>query len=216
MVIEDRRKVIFIHIPKCGGVSIERSIHKALGGNDAIAYNQLIRRMPRPDVKTCTGLSLHSTLRDFRRYYGSSLNDFYIFSFVRNPWRRMVSHYEYLVKDMFNRRIHENNRMDFSQFVQVYRSKLLGYSIHGYKDFLEDDYGTSLNFVGKLENINEDLPKVGMDIKLEISEVLHMNSTNPELKEHQNWRDYYNPGLRDMVWKLYKEDIEKYNYEFDE
>jgi hypothetical protein len=216
MVVDDRRKVIFIHIPKCGGISIERSIHKALGGDDFIAYNNLIRRPPRPNIKTCSGLSLHSTLKDYRRYYGKNINDYYIFSFVRNPWRRMVSHYEYLIKNMFNKRLHEQNKMDFSQFVQISQTKILQYSIHGYKDYLEDDYQTKLNFIGKLENINEDLPKIGVDIKLDIPEVLHMNQTDLKIKDYINWRDYYNPRLKNIVYNIFKEDIIKYEYEFEE
>jgi len=213
MVIDDRRKVIFIHIPKCGGVSIERSIHKALGGNDYITYQNLIRIPRNTDDKRSDGLNLHSTMGDYRRHYGSRISDFYIFSFVRNPWRRMVSHYEYLIK-MTNKRISENNQISFPQFVQIAQTKLLQYSIHGYDEFIQDRYGTPINFVGKLENIEDDLRKVGNDVKLEIKEILHMNQTDLTLKEHENWKDYYNPGLKDRVYNIFKDDIEKYEYEF--
>jgi len=215
MVINDSRKVIFIHIPKCGGVSVERSIHKALGGPDVIPYHNLIRHPHKPERRSGP-LSLHSTMKDYKRYFGDEIEDFYIFTIIRNPWRRLVSHYEFLIKPGFNKRMSDNNEMDFPQFIQVYQTRLLSYTIHGYRDFLEDDYGTQLDRTIKLENINEELPIVGEEIKLEISEVLHMNSTDPKNKEHQNWKDYYNPGLIDRVYKMYKDDIEKYNYEFDE
>jgi hypothetical protein len=216
MVINDRRKVIFIHIPKTGGVSVERSIHKALGGDEKIPYGQLINQPPKIE-QSIPGLGLHSMLKDYRRYFGQEINDFYIFSIVRNPWRRMVSHYEYLISTMFNRRVNAYNRLDFPKFVQVYKTKLLAYSLlEGYDTFLKDDYSTQLNKVIKLENINEELPIIGDEIKLEITEVLHMNPTNPNQKEHKNWRDYYNPGLRDRVYKMFENDIKKYNYEFDE
>jgi hypothetical protein len=216
MVINDRRKAIFIHIPKTGGISVERSIHKALGGDEKIKYGQLINQPPKIE-QNIPALGLHSALRDYRRYFGQEINDFYIFSIVRNPWRRMVSHYEYLVTTMFNRRVDTYNQLDFPKFVQVYKTRLLAYSLpYGYDTFLKDDYGTQLNKVIKLENINEDLPIVGDEIKLEITEVLHMNPTNPKQKEHSNWKDYYNPGLRDRVYKMFENDIKKYNYEFDE
>ncbi len=216
MVINDRRKVIFIHIPKTGGISVEKSIHKALGGDDYILYKNLINIPSKYEDKKNKGLFLHSTMKDYRRYYGTDISNFYIFSIVRNPWRRLVSHYEYLIKPGFNKRINDENEMDFSQFIQIYQTRLLGYTLHGYKDFLEDDYGTQLNRVIKLESINDDLPIVGDEIKLEIKEVLHMNPTDEKLRDHENWKDYYNPGLRDRVYKLYKDDIEKYGYEFEE
>ena len=218
MVInDDRRKAIFIHIPKCGGVSVERSIHKALGGNDVINYNNIIRIPSNKDIPNSLGLGLHSNLSDFRRHYGrENINDFYIFSIVRNPWRRMVSHYEYLTKAMFNKRVEENHRLSFNSFIQVYESKILAYSMQGYDHYLDDDGRSHVDFVGKLENIDEDIKTIGLGMKLEIPEVLHMNATDPTLKEHENWRDYYNPWTKNKVAEIFKEDIEKYNYEFDE
>ena len=217
MVIDDKRKVIFVHIPKCGGISVERSIHKALGGNDIFNIGKIIKIPKRSHVKSCKGLGLHSTMKDYRRYYEGRFPEFYKFSIVRNPWRRMVSHYEYLVFPGWNKKVDENNRMKFSDFVQVYKSDMLGYSMkYGYEIFLDDKRGTLLDRVIKLENINEDLLSVGSDIGLEINEVLHMNSTPKKHKIHENWKDYYNPGLRDRVYKIYKDDIEKYNYEFEE
>ena len=218
MVINDsRRKAIFIHIPKCGGVSIERSIHKALGGADKYAYTQLIRRPPRPDVPTCRGLNLHSKLSDFRRYYGKDdIRDFYIFSVVRNPWRRMVSHWEFLTKNMYNKRVEEKHTLSFNSFVQVFESKILGYAMQGYKDFLEDGNRSHVDFVAKLENINEDIKTIGLGMKLEIPEVLHMNQTDPNLREHQDWKNYYNPWTKNKVAEIFKEDIKRYEYEFDQ
>jgi len=218
MVINDnQRKVIFIHIPKTGGISVERTIHEALGGGDVVKFNELIKIPPRPTIKTCKGLQIHSTMKDYRRYYENSLSEFYKFSIIRNPWRRMVSHYEYIVNPTWNKRIHEKNSMEFSTFVQLWKTKMIGYSMKdGYKTFLDDGRGTQLNQIIKLENINEDLPSIGIDIDLEIKEVLYTNSTAQKYKIYENWRDYYNPGLRDRVYDIFKEDIEKYNYEFEE
>ena len=214
MVIDNDRKVIFIHIPKCGGVSVERSIQKAC---EDIQLGKMIRIPPNPYIKSCKGLGLHSTMKDYRRYYTSRFPEFYKFSIVRNPWRRMVSHYEYLMVPGWNKKVDENNKMKFSDFVQIYKTDMLGFSMkEGYKIFLDDGKGTQLDKVIKLENINEDLPKVGLDINLEINEVLHVNSTDPKNKVHENWKDYYNPGLRNIVYNIYKEDIKKYKYEFEE
>lgn len=216
MVINNDRKAIFIHIPKCGGVSIERSIHKALGGNDVITYNRLIRIPPRSEILTCHGLNLHSNLSDYRRYYGKDdIKEFFVFSVVRNPWRRMVSNWEYLTKAMYNKSVEDSHILNFSSFVQVFQSKILAHSMNGYKDYLEDEGRSNVNFVAKLENIEEDIKTIGLGMKLEIPEVLHMNQTDPSLREHEDWRNYYNPWTKNKVAEIFKEDIEKYEYEFD-
>lgn len=214
MVINDsRRKVIFIHIPKCGGISVERTIHKELGGDDYIPYGQLIT-IRHTDGKG--GLGLHSKMKDYRRYYINDIKDFYIFSIVRNPWRRMVSHYEYLVKQMYNKRIDPKDILDFNSFVQVFKTKIHAHTFLSYDEYFLDDKGNGPHFVGKLENIKNDLKIAGLGMKLEINEVLHMNKTDPKIKEFVNWKDYYKPWTRDFIYKIFKDDIEKYNYEFDE
>ena len=218
MVINNkRRKVIFIHIPKCGGISIEDSIHKSLGGDAVITRPKLIIQPPRTDDDTCKGLSLHSTMYDYSRYFKENIDEFYIFTFVRNPWRRMVSHWEYLINEGYNKIINEKDKLTFSKFVQMYKSGVLTYTHEsGYDYYLKDRKRTKLNFVGKLENINEDLIKVGVDIKIEIKDVLHKNITLPNVKLHKNWVDYYNPRTKDIVYELFKNDIINFGYEFEE
>lgn len=216
MVINDeRRKVIFIHIPKCGGISVENTIHKALGGDDVITRNNLIRIPERPDVKTCKGLSLHSKMIDYSRYYGDNIKDFYVFGFVRNPWRRMVSHYEYLIKQMYNENVSEKDKLNFPSFVQMFQTKVLAHTYISYDDYFKDTRNTNMNYIGKLENIKNDMLNIGNDIKLDLSVVLHSNETAPELKEHTDWRKYYNKFTIDLVYKMFKDDINKYEYTFD-
>jgi hypothetical protein len=207
-----KRKVIFIHIPKCGGISIETTIQKALH-DGLISRNKLINKAPRENILYCRGLRLHSTLKDYKSYYEEDINNFYIFSFVRNPWRRLVSHYEYLVKNGYNSNCTEDDKLSFSDFIQVYDSNIVSYNIKSYDEYLSDNQ-TELNFVGKLENINEDMKKVGLDIKLDLTDVLHMNATDLSLREHEDWHDYYNPWTKKKVYEIFAKDIEKYDYEF--
>ena len=116
---------------------------------------------------------------------------------------------------MYNKRVDTQHALSFSSFVQIYESKILGYSIQGYKDFLEDDGRCSVNYVAKLENIKRDIKEIEKRMRLEIPEILHMNQTDPSLKEHQDWRDYYNPWTKNKVYEIFKDDIEKYEYEFN-
>ncbi len=184
-----------------------KTFHKALGGNDVIKHRDLINVNPKEKI------NLHSTLTNYSRYY-DNISDFYIFSFVRNPWRRMVSHWEYLVEQMYNKRVAKKDILNFSSFVQLFPSKFLGYNMLGYDEFLADKKNTKLNFVGKLENIDVDLKQIGLEIKIEIKEILHVNKTNPSLKVHNDWKQYYNPKTKDIVYNIFKDDINKYEYDF--
>ena len=43
-----------------------------------------------------------------------------------------------------------------------------------------------------------------------------MNQTISNLKLHENWVDYYNPRTKDIVYDIFKEDIIKFGYDFEE
>jgi hypothetical protein len=218
------KKVIFIHIPKCGGTSIERSIAHSLFPDDVEMRKEITRNMLNPNLEHPNENypKIHSRLNNYREYFGADISQFYIFSFVRNPWRRMVSHYEFFLNR--RKRISVINydgnpiilEKSFSNFINNYINFKAPLFFGGYDEFLKDNYGTTLNFVGKLENMENDIKKVDADTGLGIFPVEHKNKTLESLKDHLNWMDYYTPELRDTVYNIWKNDIIKYNYEFEE
>jgi len=217
MVINnDKQKAIFIHIPKCGGISIEHTLYDALSPTDVL-FDDMKVIQAKPNYERYENLSPHSFLPDYRRYYGTEgIKDFFVFSFVRNPWRRMVSHYEYLVIDInWHKKVGDNDKLSFSEFLQVYESDIIPWTVLNYDQYLYD-HRSVINFVGKLENIDEDMKKIGEKINLDLSNVLHMNKTKEKIKLYSDWKDYYNPWAKDKVYQMWKKDIEKYGYEFEE
>jgi len=206
-------KALFVHIPKTGGMSVERTI-----------FNELHKTNPEKQLTFMeikgengdTGLKMHSTLEDYRTFYGiDEINTFYKFGLVRNPWRRMVSHYEFMISQRHNRIRHKKDNWDFNSFIQLYVNDHLAYSLTDGYDTFNADISTELDFVCRLENFNEDLKYVGNQIGLDLSKPEHINTTKQQFKDHINWKDYYTPGTLNMVYDLHKKEIEKYNYTFE-
>ncbi len=74
MLISDSRKVLFVHVPKTGGVSVEETVKEAC-----------------PDArKARVPIGRHATLGKIIKHEPQVV-DYWTFGFVRNPWARMLS-----------------------------------------------------------------------------------------------------------------------------
>ncbi len=91
MPVCNKRNVIFVHIPKCAGTSIE----VALGW--ASAYPRIGREITKtvPNFMTLFGGDLqHLTIREIAEYFLSSkTSNYFCFAIVRNPFDRLASHF---------------------------------------------------------------------------------------------------------------------------
>ena len=190
-------KCVFVHIPKCAGTSVYKSLKlDFLGSGHAPA-------------------SKHS---DFLE------QGYFSFSFVRNPWDRISSCYRYFqslkpgVKwYRANQKIADlSNSVSFNEFVNSipdFQKMMIreegsvrsGIHFQPFSYFLD----ISIDFVGKVEDINHDYMSIRSRLNLPLKQIPKINST-----KQQDYRELYNEESRNIVYNIYKEDIEKYNYEF--
>lgn len=190
-------KCVFIHIPKCAGTSVYKSLGlDFLGSGHAPA-------------------SKHS---DFLE------QGYFSFSFVRNPWDRISSCYRYFQSLKPGVRWYRANQtisdlassVSFNEFVNYvpdFQKMMIrekgsvrsGVHFQPFSYFLD----TSIDFVGKVENINHDYMSIRSRLNLPLKQIPKINST-----KNQDYKELYNEELRNIVYNIYKEDIEKYNYEF--
>ena len=94
-MISHEKKCIFIHIPKCGGTSIEDVIWpKDRGRTDEDLWMGFVTRF---ENKYQTGGLQHLLAWQVREEVGCDVfSAYYKFAFVRNPWDRIVSQYAYM------------------------------------------------------------------------------------------------------------------------
>ena len=82
--------------------------------------------------------------------------------------------------------------------------------LHLQSSFIFDTDGTQLvDYVGRFENLSEDLAQVCATIGLDTS-LPHENAS-----KRSKYQDYYNDHTRDLVAEAFAADIEAFGYEFD-
>lgn len=221
---------IFVHIPKTAGRSIETFFMNNLDldrENDEDRAKLLITDNDDP-AKGTEKLS-HLSATEYVQcghITQQKFDGFYKFSFVRNPWARLVSEYRY------------RNFLSHKSFKDFVMNKLPAPGrddkyrhIMPQTGMLYDNSGNLLvDFVGKFEHLQQDFDQVCQQLGIADSSLPHVNSSDKKSRElrrkvrnyfHRNaesklhgYVDYYDSETREFVADLYRADIENFSYSF--
>jgi chondroitin 4-sulfotransferase 11 len=202
MVISDRKRFIFIHIPKTAGMSITRALKQA--APDALNRLPGVAGGPQPQR--------HLFAVELRRQIGEKRwPSYFSFAFVRNPWARLVSWYNMCLERPTNRfmlYVKENART-FDDFLLL-SDDLAQRTRLNQVDYVIDEAGNQIvDFIGRYETISQDFTKICA--KLAIRPLLpHINATS-----RVDYRQYYTPTSQRLVAERFRPDIERFDYSFN-
>ena len=224
MIISHKHKFIFIHIPKSAGtsafLSLANSIN-AIKGTETLKEQECICSVedhilvkdPVPSIygnsESCDDCDLHqhSNLIDIKLLFeqkGWDIDEYFKFSFVRNPWARVVSYWAYQFSEQNFEDFCINSTDKQYNYIKKDTKKVL--NKHG-KYYYENEIG--VDFVGKVENLSEDLKSVCNTIGIPKPKIHHSNKS-----DHKHYTEYYNEKTKEIIAKNYEVDIKHFNYEF--
>ena len=190
----DALSCIFIHTSKAAGTSIALSLFGEL--------------------------PYHYTAVQYKAIYGrKTFNSYFKFSFVRNPWDRLFSAYNYLKSGGWNDKDaawaekHLSNIHSFEEFVMDWLSEEnLNSHIHFWPQyrFICNWRGKPLvNHLAYFETIEEDFIKIREALGVN-GDLRHTNKTTRE-----SYQLAYSTQTKEKVQNLYKKDITMLGYNFD-
>lgn len=189
------KKFIFIHIPKCAGSSIESLISDSscILNSNSWPHN----------LKVNYPLN-HLTLNDIKnsKILNPNFEKFFSFTFVRNPFARLISEYFYLKPRLG---LSENIKKELIFLSSKFQNGIFGNHCMSQSKFINNE----IDFVGKVENLQEDFNIICDKIKIKRNHLSRKNRTS-----HEHYSIYYDEELKEIVSKRYKEDLENFNYKF--
>ena len=212
MRISHKHKFIFIAVPKTGSVSIINILDEY----SDIRYDNFNNKNP------------HATIWDVKKELfvndTKKFNSYFKFAFVRNPWARMASWYEFMCKQVHKTESQKYDfvethydtyknisLMGFNRFIKFLYEKNKSYYL-GYSRYYEDENGNNLlDFIGKVENLQEDFDIVCDKIGIPKQQLPHKNKT-----KHKHYTEYYDEETKQIVAEKYAKDIEYFGYKFGE
>lgn len=203
MVLEDK-KLIYLEVPKVANCSIKASMLKNKFKDDYSVQRE----------------SLKYTVHNLDNKY----DDYYKFTFVRNPFERIVSCYE--------SKYHKDRQMLGNILTELeYDHYLFGYirRDRGFANFLcrialiPDSYKDHhfkpqysivydkngrkrVDYIGKYENLNQEYGKISRKYGLDRLDVY--NKT-----DRKTYMEYYNRFTVYLAYFIYKKDIKFFEYE---
>ena len=128
------------------------------------------------------------------------IKDYYIFSFVRNPWDRVVS-----ITKHFSLPIEKSIKYaGTKKYTQAFYTHSIPCSMSTHNNQNKQ----IVDFVGRFENIEEDFKKVLNDIGI-TADLQFKNKGN-----RASYKDYYNKKTIDDVARIYQRDIKLFGYTF--
>jgi len=230
----DNLKTVFVHIPKCGGTSIEAILFELTertpenfwkGHVDNFqdkywevweAFSRMALRnrahmVPFVNRYQTDGLQ-HLTALQMRHAMGrGTFETYYRFAVVRHPVKRSLSQYHHMRRWPEFMQVIGMTAED--SFVDYLRKTYRRAHVHWLPQisFVNDRLGNCLvNDVVKLEEINVGMQTVFEKIGIPKCEIPLLNSYTHSNKKHELTCEE-----KALIWELYKEDLEEFHYDIE-
>ncbi|MCF8055254.1 MAG: sulfotransferase family protein [Desulfocapsa sp.] len=218
MILSHRYKFIFIHIGKTGGTSIAKTLCQLIDSDlEETKYNkEIINSIGNNDnhglhIDHTGNLNCkHVAANDLKKIIGDEIwQEYFIFSFVRNPYDRLLSMYSMFTQYKEFKNHPWNNYPSFQSFLN---SIVSGETIIGdnpyHRCLTGDNDKLLVDFIGKFESLQESFNEVCSTIGLPQTELPHETSST-----HKPYRNYYTPQAMEMVYKINKKDFTLFDFQ---
>ncbi|MBR8828221.1 MAG: sulfotransferase family 2 domain-containing protein [Gomphosphaeria aponina SAG 52.96 = DSM 107014] len=211
MIISHKYKLIFIHIQKCAGTSITYALNPYLPEDDIVLgctpKGEKLSKIWGPTK----GIYKHATALKAKEVLGEEIWDNYFkFSFIRNPWDLVVSTYHWWLKTSWDDDKNTGAKIrQMNSFEEYVKSPYL--RSHTCSQALMDGTQNSLvDFIGKYESLEKDFAYVCGRVGLPNIELPAKN-----ISEHKGYQEYYDQTTKEIVKKRFKWDIKNFTYSFE-
>lgn len=190
-MVNSDKNIAFIHLPKCGGTSIEK-----------LLYAQ--------------GFSKMGHFHNRHSFYIDKLpaKNRFVFTFVRNPFSKVVSEYHWFTNNKHRfpharvKKVYQG--LTFNEFLVLFHNCNIGDKMHKltYHQILNPI--DQVDFIGRFEDLQQDFDRLCDMIGMHRSTLPHTNKT-----DHDHYSTYYDDQSYKYVSDMYSRDIEYFNYTFE-
>lgn len=206
MLISDSHQFIFVHIRKAAGSSIRDTLEPISISKPTDTLSKVKSRFLKTERDYHNyAFRQHDDINAAKRVMPPELFESYFkFAFVRNPWDRLVSEYEFIRRRPDHGRHSKVMKMGFEKYI-VYQSKR--FDAHQINMLADKNGNLLMDFIGKFENLHDDWNRVTDKLGIENKVLTHRKKAG--IKDYDS---YYTKESRALVSELWKRDIVAFGY----
>ena len=210
MLISDSHKFIFLRMRKVASTSMQAILRPLCVPvpEGKLAHFKSRTRLEW-DYHHYVPRAHESILTARRRMPKDRFEEYFKFAFVRNPWERLVSEYEFVLnRPEHGRYKRVRGLKSFDEFIHMQIPRPDAYQFN----MLSDRKGRLLmDFIGHLENLDQDWQNVCDRIGIPHQALPHKNVT-----ERRPYQSYYDTHSIQLVAKHWAREIELFEYGFED
>jgi hypothetical protein len=153
-----------------------------------------------------------------KRIYGAYWSEYFKFSFVRNPWDRMISLARF---PRWSGVSVSEDSIDLSAYLEKFSDRELDWRSHSANEKLKPPIpeavylnilNEELDFIGRFEDLHEDFGFVCDKVGLQHKQLPHVEKFRQS--KRKPYCEYYNDETRQLVADKYAKDIAEFGYKF--
>jgi hypothetical protein len=213
LLISNRHKFIFVHVPKTAGTSLARALEPYADNHPREGLRRILSHLPVPESPDTVAFRMHVTARWARLKLPAEVYATYRkFAVVRNPYDRAVSLYHYLSQRTDHHLYERVSRMSFKGYLD-YLAKRRRTKDPTQLFYVADAQGQPIvDDILRFENLSDDFANLcgalGMPGKVD----LPLRNTS----DHSPYWDYYaDDYTKEVVRDLFAADFNAFGYSTD-
>jgi hypothetical protein len=223
MICSEKHNFIFVHIPKTAGSSVQVYLYPyadfaslmklqpvEIRKKNLIPEDELEQK--RKHLRRIKHANTRMLQKHGKNYFNKEFKQYFRFGFVRNPWDRVLSIWNYCLPSPLGHRV-STVRMysSWEDFILQHNPKSLrGWGTCYSYLYLKGEQ--MVDFVGRFEHLCRDMQTVCEQIGVPWRPQDFPHEKKPE--DRKQYREYYTPELRDCIAEKYADDIETFGYKF--
>ena len=192
-MIDDKNKIIFIHIPRTSGTSMEYFME-----NNLSEYKDVVKHSTAQEVYDSVGVD--------------KWNEYFKFSITRNPYDMVISLYRAPIfrKIGYHGGTHKQKTLKY--FLEHYEPCSWEHGVTCLDYINRDD----LDYVGEFTKRNETIKIIKQKTGLSIGKSISLMEIQAKQENPKHYTEYYDDETRQLVAEKYAKDIEYFGYKFGE